>query len=450
MAERRGAYRRAVPLPLSLEKEMTPRAGKGEPTVANYCYIGGGRRGREWEPLDSTVVDRIINRLNDMIVPNQVILEIPYIPAYNWKSAKLLLGEHIQGSAQPQLEVVPGMLAEMDLPLKSIASLKSRMSHCGWGAPPIFASGQMTSLKSPISIHGIVETQCYFPSEAQETTSWSLPSEDAGLQTEHVHPDKEYVQDPFVHWIINRLNDMIVPNQVILEIPYIPAYNWKSAKLLLGEHIQGSAQPQLEVVPGMLAKMDLPSAIFRLRPKKQRVGEEEGSKRNSKPSSEGDISYLLRCFAGKREREVLLFRDRRLNPASAPGLLQISVVTGDGAAKSRICSTILAREEITAKVLEKIPVPSLKEQIGVFTGVSSYQQLDFRGRDSRDDKLLSDYHGGSSSGQHQGNNRSGISNLFEQKTLDFQRNKFICALLQLGSLTLESFSSSSVWSYYPC
>nr|GMC60175.1 large proline-rich protein BAG6 isoform X1 [Ipomoea batatas] len=270
MAERRGAYRRAVPLPLSLEKDMTPRAGEGEPTVANYCYVGGGRRGREWEPLDSTVVDHIIN----------------------------------------------------------------------------------------------------------------------------------------------RLNDMIVPNQVILEIPYIPAYNWKSAKLLLGEHIQGSAQPQLEVVPGMLAKMDLPSAIFRLRPKKQRVGLSD--------------------------------------PCESPGLLQISVVTGDGAAKSRICSTILAREEITAKVLEKIPVPSLKEQIGVFTGVSSYQQLDFRGRDSRDDKLLSDYHGGSSSGQHQGNNRSGISNLFEQKTLDFQRNKFICALLQLGSLTLESFSSSSVWSYYPC
>jgi len=40
----------------------------------------------------------------------------------------------------------------------------------------------------------------------------------------------------------------------------------------------------------------------------------------------------------------------------------------------------------------QIPVPSLKEQIGVFTGVSSYQQqLVFRGRDLRDDKLLSDY-----------------------------------------------------------
>nr|GMC63089.1 hypothetical protein Iba_chr02cCG10010 [Ipomoea batatas] len=28
----------------------------------------------------------------------------------------------------------------------------------------------------------------------------SLPSEDAGLHTEHVPPDKEYAQDPFVHW----------------------------------------------------------------------------------------------------------------------------------------------------------------------------------------------------------------------------------------------------------
>nr|GLL31546.1 hypothetical protein D5086_0000195000 [Ipomoea trifida] len=45
MAERRGAYRRVVPLPLSLEKETTPRAGEGEPTVANCCYVGGGRRG---------------------------------------------------------------------------------------------------------------------------------------------------------------------------------------------------------------------------------------------------------------------------------------------------------------------------------------------------------------------------------------------------------------------
>nr|GMC97909.1 anthocyanidin 3-O-glucosyltransferase 2-like [Ipomoea batatas] len=48
MAERRGAYRRAVPLPLSLEKETTPTAGEGEPTVANRCYVGGGKRGREW------------------------------------------------------------------------------------------------------------------------------------------------------------------------------------------------------------------------------------------------------------------------------------------------------------------------------------------------------------------------------------------------------------------
>nr|GMD45617.1 hypothetical protein Iba_chr10dCG11800 [Ipomoea batatas] len=45
MAERKGAYRRAVPLPLPLEKETTPRAGEGEPTVANSCYVGGGRRG---------------------------------------------------------------------------------------------------------------------------------------------------------------------------------------------------------------------------------------------------------------------------------------------------------------------------------------------------------------------------------------------------------------------
>nr|GMD42423.1 ORF I polyprotein [Ipomoea batatas] len=44
MAERRWACRRAVPLPLSLEKETTPRAGEGEPTVANRCYVGGGRR----------------------------------------------------------------------------------------------------------------------------------------------------------------------------------------------------------------------------------------------------------------------------------------------------------------------------------------------------------------------------------------------------------------------
>nr|GMD47283.1 hypothetical protein Iba_chr10eCG11420 [Ipomoea batatas] len=43
MAERRWAYRRAVPLPLLLEKETTPRAGEGEPTVANCCYAGGGR-----------------------------------------------------------------------------------------------------------------------------------------------------------------------------------------------------------------------------------------------------------------------------------------------------------------------------------------------------------------------------------------------------------------------
>nr|GMD42475.1 hypothetical protein Iba_chr10bCG9680 [Ipomoea batatas] len=59
MAERRWACRRAVPLPLSLEKETTPRAGEGEPTVANRCYVGGGRRSHEWELLDSTIVDRV-------------------------------------------------------------------------------------------------------------------------------------------------------------------------------------------------------------------------------------------------------------------------------------------------------------------------------------------------------------------------------------------------------
>nr|GMD40899.1 large proline-rich protein BAG6-like isoform X1 [Ipomoea batatas] len=92
----------------------------------------------------------------------------------------------------------------------------------------------------------------------------------------------------------------------------------------------------------------------------------------------------------------------------------------------------------------QIPVPSLKEQIAVFTGVSIYQQqLVFRGRDLRDDKLLSDYHvedgdtiglivisdppqdGGSSSGQHQGNNCS------EQETQEAvipERSPVICAL----------------------
>nr|GME12404.1 ubiquitin-like domain-containing protein CIP73 [Ipomoea batatas] len=112
----------------------------------------------------------------------------------------------------------------------------------------------------------------------------------------------------------------------------------------------------------------------------------------------------------------------------------------------------------TLPICKCIPVLSLKEQIGVFTGVSTYQQqLVFRGTELRDDKLLSDYHvedgdtiglivicdppqdGGSSSGQHQGNNRSGISNLSVQETQEAVLCKFV-TLLRLGRLTLESES----------
>nr|GMD47393.1 ubiquitin-like domain-containing protein CIP73 [Ipomoea batatas] len=111
----------------------------------------------------------------------------------------------------------------------------------------------------------------------------------------------------------------------------------------------------------------------------------------------------------------------------------------------------------------QIPVLSLKEQIGVFTGVSSYQQqLVFRGTDLRDDKLLSDYHvedgdtiglivisdppqdGGSSSGQHQGNNRSGISNLSVQETQEAvlcKRSPVVCEL-PAGHNTAASDSST--------
>nr|GMD47392.1 ubiquitin-like domain-containing protein CIP73 [Ipomoea batatas] len=117
-------------------------------------------------------------------------------------------------------------------------------------------------------------------------------------------------------------------------------------------------------------------------------------------------------------------------PKYSPTSINIKIKTRDSQHTLRICKCI--------------PVPSLKEQIGVFTGVSSYQQqLVFRGTDLRDDKLLSDYHvedgdtiglivisdppqdGGSSSGQHQGNNCS------EQETQEAvlpERSPVICAL----------------------
>ncbi|XP_019173918.1 PREDICTED: uncharacterized protein LOC109169491 [Ipomoea nil] len=84
----------------------------------------------------------------------------------------------------------------------------------------------------------------------------------------------------------------------------------------------------------------------------------------------------------------------------------------------------------TLRTCKRSPVPILKDQIAWYTGVSSNrQQLVFRGRDLRNDKRLSDYNvedgdtlhlniinldGGSSSGQHQGNNHgSGIPNISE-------------------------------------
>nr|GMD44054.1 ubiquitin-like domain-containing protein CIP73 [Ipomoea batatas] len=117
----------------------------------------------------------------------------------------------------------------------------------------------------------------------------------------------------------------------------------------------------------------------------------------------------------------------------------------------------------TLPICKCIPVPSLKEQIGVFTGVSSYQQqLVFRGTDLRDDKLLSDYHvedgdtiglivisdspqdGGSSSGQHQGNNRSRILNLSVQETQEAvlcKSSPVVCEL-PAGHNTAASDSST--------
>nr|GMD48663.1 ubiquitin-like domain-containing protein CIP73 [Ipomoea batatas] len=118
----------------------------------------------------------------------------------------------------------------------------------------------------------------------------------------------------------------------------------------------------------------------------------------------------------------------------------------------------------TLPICKCIPVLSLKEQIGVFTGVSSYQQqLVFRGTDLRDDKLLSDYHvedgdtiglivisdppqdGGSSSGQHQGNNRSGISNLSVQETQEAvlcKSSPVVCELPAGHNNTAASDSST--------